>query len=59
MELEPGDERGAAFRDGDGLLVLEPVADASAEELGDACPLRLVPAEPGLEITGARSLVLE
>jgi hypothetical protein len=58
-ELDAGDERRAAFRVGDRLLVLEPVADASAKELGDACPLRLVPAKARLEIAGARSLVLE
>jgi hypothetical protein len=43
-ELDTGDERRAAVRVGDRLLVLEPVADASAEELGDACPLRLASA---------------
>jgi hypothetical protein len=58
-ELDAGDERCAAFRVGECLLVLEPVADASAEELGDACPLRLAPTEVGLEITGAGSLLLE
>src|SRR6266516_495543 len=58
-KLEPSDKRRTSFRPRDRLLVLEPVADASAEELGDTCPLRLVPAEIGLEITSARSFVLE
>ena len=58
-ELDTGDERRAAFRIGERLLMLEPVADASAEELGDACPLRLAPAEARLEIACAGSLVLE
>jgi hypothetical protein len=58
-ELDAGDERRAAFRPRDRLLVLEPVADASSKELWDVCPLRLVSAEPGLEITGAGSVVVE
>jgi hypothetical protein len=41
------------------VSVFEPVADASAKELGDAFPLRLVPAEARLEIARAGSLVLE
>ena len=58
-EFDTGDERRGALRVGDCLLVLEPVADASAEELGDACPLRLAPTEVGLEIADAGSEVLE
>jgi hypothetical protein len=41
------------------LLMLEPVADASAEELGETRRLRLIPTEFGLEIARTRSLVLE
>jgi hypothetical protein len=59
VELEPADKGGGSFGDPHCLLVLEPMADASAEELGDARQLRLVPTELGLEITSARSLVLE
>jgi hypothetical protein len=59
VELEPGDKGGGSLRDPHRLLVLEPMTDASAEELGDVCELRLVPTEPGLEITDTGSLVLE
>jgi hypothetical protein len=60
-ELDTGDERRAAFRVGDRLLALEPepVADASAKELRDVCPLRLVPAKARLEIARTGSPVLE
>jgi hypothetical protein len=59
VELDAGDERRAAFRDRERVPVFEPVADASAKELGDACPLRLAPAKPRLEIAHAGSFVLE
>jgi hypothetical protein len=58
-ELEPGDERRPSVRDGNRLLVLEPVADASPEELGETSQPRLVPAELGLEIAQPRSFVIE
>ena len=58
-ELDAGDKSSGSFGNPHRLLVLEPVTDASTEELRDERQLCLVPTEPGLEITGTRSLVLE
>jgi hypothetical protein len=41
------------------LLVLEPVTDASSEELGNERLFRLASTELGLEIAAAGSFVLE
>lgn len=43
----------------DGLSVLEPVADASSEELWNAAQFRLVPGQLGLEVVFASRPVLE
>ena len=58
-ELDAGDKSSGSFGNPHRLLVLEPVTDASTEELGDERQLRLVPTEFRLEIAGVWSLVLE
>ena len=58
-ELDAGDKGSGSFGNPHRLLVLEPVTDASTEELRDERQLCLVPTEPGLEIAGARRLVLK
>ena len=58
-EMEPGDEGRRSLARCEGLSFFEPMADASAKELRDAAPLRLVPAQARFEVTLARMLVLE
>ena len=58
-ENEPRDEGRRPCARCDGLSFLEPKADASAKELGDAANLRLVPAQARLEVAFTCILVLE
>lgn len=58
-ENESRDEGSRASARRDRLSFLEPEADASAKEFGDASVLRLVPAQARLEVGFTRALVLK
>lgn len=59
QQFQPPDEADRALARADGLGMLEPVAEAAPEELGNPAKLRLVPAQLRLEVTLARRLMFE
>src|SRR5437763_12740534 len=58
-EFESRDEARTSLARSDGLLLLEPVAEAAAEEPGKPAYPRLRSTQSWFEITSTRSLVLE